>query len=220
MFRLHHRLHNTIFIIALAVFLITPASHSQGSNKDTTTAGTRSLFDGKTLDDWEVTDFGTQGPVHVKDGAIILGTGDGCTGIRYKKEVPKIDYEVTLDAKRVDGYDFFCGLTFPVRDEFCTLIIGGWGGTVVGLSSIDGLDASENAWSTYKKFTNNRWYHIRLRVTGENITAWIDDYKVVNLDVEDHKFSVRPEVVLSQPFGIASWKTTAALKNIYIKTLK
>ena len=54
------------------------------------------------------------------------------------------DYEVTLEAMRVDGNDFFCGMTFPAGKDPCTLIVGGWGGTVVGLSSINGMDASEN----------------------------------------------------------------------------
>ena len=38
-----------------------------------------------------------------------------------------MDYELRLEAKRVEGGDFFCGLTFPVGKEYCTLILGGWG---------------------------------------------------------------------------------------------
>ena len=61
-----------------------------------------------------------------------------------KETFPKVDYEVNLDAKRVAGNDFFCGITFPVGKRFCSLIVGGWGGATVGLSSIDGKDAAEN----------------------------------------------------------------------------
>ncbi|MBE3084634.1 MAG: hypothetical protein IMZ64_00270, partial [Bacteroidetes bacterium] len=39
------------------------------------------LFDGKSLQGWEITNFGPQGPVYVSGGEIILGMGDGCTGI-------------------------------------------------------------------------------------------------------------------------------------------
>ena len=42
------------------------------------------------------------------------------------------------------GGDFFATLTFPVDDSFCTFVTGGWGGDIVGLSSIDGWDASDN----------------------------------------------------------------------------
>ena len=32
----------------------------------------RMLFDGQTLDGWEITDFGLQGPVNIEEGSIIL----------------------------------------------------------------------------------------------------------------------------------------------------
>ena len=174
------------------------------------------LFDGKTLDGWEITDFGTQGPVSVSGGKIILGMGDGCSGITWQRDFPTVDYEVTLEAMRVDGHDFFCGMTFPVGKNPCTLIVGGWGGMVVGLSSIDGMDASENETMTLKQFDNDRWYRIRLRVTAETIQAWIDNEIVVDFTIGDCFLSIRPEVELSKPFGIASWRTTAAIKNIRI----
>jgi hypothetical protein len=178
-----------------------------------------SMFDGKTLDGWEITDFGPQGPVYVSEGKIILGMGEGCTGITWKRDFPDINYEVTLDAMRINGTDFFCGMTFPVNKDPCTLIVGGWGGTVVGLSSIDGKDASENATSTLRKFELNRWYHIGLRVTGKEITSWIDNDTVVDFDIGNRKLSIRPEVGLLRPFGIASWTTTAALRNIRVKKI-
>ena len=66
------------------------------------------------------------------------------TGVTYQGQFPKTDYEVSLEAMRVDGVDFFCGMTFPVRSEFCTLIVGGWGGEVVATvvrESFDYLDS-------------------------------------------------------------------------------
>ena len=79
-----------------------------------------------------------------------------------------------LTPRRIEGNDFFCGMTFPAGKDPCTLIIGGWGGTTVGLSSIDGLDASDNSTRTLMQFEKNRWYHIRLAVTDTKIEAWID----------------------------------------------
>jgi hypothetical protein len=177
------------------------------------------LFDGQTLDGWEVTNFGTQGPVKVSDGKIILNYGDGCTGITYTNDFPKNNYQVSLEAKRVSGNDFFCGITFPLDTTFCSFIVGGWGGPVVGLSTIDGVDASENATKTVVNFEKDKWYKIRLQVTGEKITAWIDDKKVVDFETGNHDIYIRPEVSLSCPFGIASWNTTSALQNIRLKYL-
>jgi hypothetical protein len=178
------------------------------------------LFDGKTLDGWEITNFGPQGPVSISGGEIILGMGDGCTGITWKKAFPRVDYEVSLDAKRVAGNDFFCGLTFPAGKDPCTLIVGGWGGATVGLSSIDGKDAAENETTTIRNFDKNRWYHIRLVVTAEYIKSWIDSVKVVDFIIGSKKLSIRPEVQLSRPFGITSWNTTAAIRNIRLERIK
>ena len=178
------------------------------------------LFDGVSLDGWEITNFGPQGPVTVTGGQIVLGMGEGCTGITYKKDFPEVNYKVTLEAKRVAGNDFFCGMTFPVGKEPCTLIVGGWGGTTVGLSSINRKDASENQTTTYMNFEKNRWYRITLVVKKDTIRAFIDDNKIVDYARgRNEVLSIRPEVVLSKPFGIASWYTTAALKDIRLERI-
>ncbi len=192
----------------------------QGSSfVETTYLDSTYLFDGKTLDGWEITNFGPQGPVYVSGGEIILGMGEGCTGITYKKDFPEIDYKVTLEAKRVSGNDFFCGMTFPVGKDPCTLIIGGWGGTVVGLSSINKLDASENETTKLIRFDNDRWYRICLIVQEDTIKALIDEEVVVDFAIGNKMLSIRPEVELSKPFGITSWYTTAALRNIKVEKI-
>ncbi len=177
------------------------------------------LFNGKNLDGWEVTDFGPQGPVYVSGNEIILGMGEGCTGITWKGKFPEMNYRVTLDAKRVSGNDFFCGMTFPVEKDPCTLIVGGWGGTVVGLSSINKKDASENETTKYMNFETDRWYRICLIVKEDTIKALIDDEVVVDFVKGNKMLSIRPEVDLSKPFGITSWYTTAALRNIRVERI-
>ena len=172
------------------------------------------LFNGKSLMGWEITNFGPQGPVFVSGNEIILGMGDGCTGITWTGDFPETDYEVSLEAKRMEGNDFFCGMTFPAGKDPCTLIVGGWGGTVVGLSCIDGMDASENETTSIRKFDNHRWYAIRLNVSNDSIKVWIDSEMVVSVEIAGKKLSVRPEVELSRPFGVASWRTKAALRNM------
>ncbi|MCX6256234.1 MAG: DUF1080 domain-containing protein [Bacteroidia bacterium] len=210
----------------LIAYLIFPISCSGGQNSQKPGQATTNemrdtslLFDGKSLDGWEITNFGPQGPVYISGDAIILGMGDGCTGITWGKGFPVINYIVTLEAKRVSGNDFFCGMTFPVGKDPCTLIVGGWGGTVVGLSSINKMDASENETITLKNFEKDRWYRICLTVKADTIKALIDDVVVVDFAIGDKKLSIRPEVELSKPFGIASWKTTAAIRNIRVKKI-
>ncbi len=177
------------------------------------------LFNGNNLDKWEITQFGPQGPVYVSDGKIVLNYGDGCTGVTWTKEFPKVNYQVTLEARKTSGNDFFCGITFPVNKEYCSLIVGGWGGPVVGLSCIDGKDASDNETKILKRFDKNVWYKIKLTVTEEYITAWIDEEQLVHFNYPGHELYVRPEVNLSRPFGICTWMTTGELKNIRLKLL-
>lgn len=180
-----------------------------------------SLFDGKTLANWTVPNFGTQGEVEAKDGAIQLAFGDGCTGVTLDKKVefPKDSFEIELQAMRVDGSDFFCGLTFPVVKSSCTFVVGGWGGTVVGLSNINGQDAANNDTATFMEFKTKQWYKIRVRVIPERITTWIDDKEVNDVDIRKLEIDVRPEVELSKPLGITAWKTTASIKDIKYRKL-
>lgn len=206
-------------LLIMISFLMTDCKTGSGERKipEVKTAiikDSTHIFNGQTLDGWEITNFGPQGPVYVSGGEIILGMGDGCTGITYKKPFPEMNYMVCLEAKRIAGVDFFCGMTFPAGKDPCSLIVGGWAGTTVGLSSIDGKDASENETTRLMKFDKDRWYDICLLVKEDSIKAWIDDSLVVNFFTVDKRLSVRPEVELSRPFGIASWNTTAAIRNI------
>ena len=178
-----------------------------------------SLFDGRTLGQWKITEFGGQGNVSVKDGAIVLEMGNDLTGINWAGPLVRMNYEITLEAMRVAGSDFFCGLTFPVDANCCSLILGGWGGSVCGLSNIDYYDAANNETTRVISFENGRWYRVRLHVTPDKIEAWLDDEKLVDVATTGRKIGIRPEVDLSQPLGIASWRTTAAIRNIRLRKL-
>lgn len=141
--------------------------------------------------------------------------GDPFTGINYTNAFPNLNYEVAFDAMRVMGSDFFCGLTVPVRDSNCSMIVGGWGGSLVGISSIDGMDASENETTKFMTFERGRWYRIRLRVTQDRIEAWIDADKVIDVNIKDRRISLRPgDIEMSKPMGIACWQTGSALREI------
>ena len=104
------------------------------------------LFDSKTLKGWQVAvkyDFREHGKVYVKDGRLVMEKGKPFTGVQWTGEFPRIDYEVALEAMRVDGEDFFCGMVFPVGKQDCSIVFGGWGGSIVGLTNIDGEPAGQ-----------------------------------------------------------------------------
>lgn len=179
------------------------------------------LFDGKSLDDWQSVDIGGSGEVELENGALVIKQGDSVSGAIYKKadKLPVANYEITLEARRTQGVDFFCGLTFPVGNlKTCaTLVIGGWGGSVTGISSIDGMDAAENSTGTYQRYKDNEWYKIKLRVTTKNLSAWVNDKQVIDADIEGRKISVRPGPIESYlPLSLTTFATTAEIKNVVL----
>ena len=179
------------------------------------------LFDGKTLAGWKQTNFGGEAEASVKDGVILLPEGSDMTGITWKdaKKIPTTNYVLDLEAQRVDGSDFFCGLTFPVGKDPCSLILGGWGGGVCGLSSINGFDASENETTLYREFKNKTWYKVKLQVCEDRIQVWLDEKNIVDQPREDRMFSIRLECELSKPLGFSTWRTSGALQKLKMRKM-
>ena len=176
--------------------------------------GPRALFDGRTLGRWKPVNFGGEGEVTVVDGAIRLARGNDLTGIVWTGDLPGPQYRLSLEARRVDGSDFFASVTFPVAGSYCTFIVGGWGGPVVGFSSLDGLDASENETSRSVRLDDHRWYRIAVDVTPARMQGLIDDAVVAEAAVAGRQIDVRIEMNPCRPLGIASWRTTSDLRAI------
>jgi hypothetical protein len=180
----------------------------------------QSLFNGKSRQGWQDTPFNRRGEVRLENGTLVLGAGGPLTGVNWTGSFPRSDYEVRFEAARTAGNDFFASLTFPVADSFCTLVTGGWGGDIVGLSSIDGWDASDNETRTYVTFETGRWYAFRLQVTAERIKVWIDGQLTVNAGIEGRSIGLRRgDIKLSAPFGFASYNTTGMLRKIEYRLL-
>ncbi len=188
-----------------------------GQEAGRSAAGWRSLFDGKSLTGWKESDFFGAGKVTVEKGIITIGYG-ALTGINWASSSPPFptsNYEIRIEAARLKGSDFFAGITFPVKDFYCTWINGGWGGEVVGLSSINGADASMNETSSAQTFELGRWYSLRLRVTPATISAWIDDELVIDVNIDKKWIALREgDIDKSIPFGIAAYSTVAAVRKI------
>ncbi|MGN6135806.1 MAG: 3-keto-disaccharide hydrolase [Aureliella sp.] len=183
--------------------------------------GWRPLIKANSLDGWEITQFGGEGEVKVVDGQLVLGMGDPLTGITWKaKDFPTTNFEIKLEAQRIQGNDFLCGLTFPIGEDHASLICGGWGGGVVGLSSVDGNDASENSTSTFLDFKNGQWYSFRVRVDDQFVTAWVDDERVFRQERDGRDFSVRAEVMSTRPLGFCVFQSKVAVRNLAWRPLE
>lgn len=146
-----------------------------------------------------------------------IGVGTDLNGVRWTGPSPTVPYVIELEARRMFGSDFFCGLTFPVRTgtECVTLIVGGWGGNLVGISSVNGLDASENSTGSQHEFEDQRWYQIRVEVGEERLQAWIDDRQVVDAYTEEQRLSLREGPIEEcAPVGLATWLTSAELRGV------
>ena len=172
------------------------------------------LFDGQSLDGWQATNFGGEGPIVVVDGALELDFGSPLTGLTWTGTPPDGDYDLEVVAARVDGTDFFCGLTFPVRDAHLTLVLGGWGGSLCGISSLDGDDASSNETRTLHRFEEGRDYRVLVRVRGERLEVDLDGSPFLRVPLAGRRLSLRPEVELSRPLGVASFGTRARVRTL------
>jgi len=171
------------------------------------------------MEGWIKAPFGGSGDVEIEDGVLTLHQGL-LTGVNCTNLIPKVDYEVEVEARRVSGNDFFCGLTFPVKDSFATLIVGGWGGSVVGISSLDDNDAAHNETTLHKRFDAGKWYRIRLQVTAETLSVWIDDARVIQASIKGRKVALRPgDIEVSKPFGIAAYSTMAEIRSVRLRDL-
>jgi hypothetical protein len=208
----------TVLLCVLALGAMAEQARAQAAQSDA--SKWQPLFDGKTLANWQSSKFTGEGAVNIENGQIVLETGRTLTGITWTgPELPRTNYEIALQARRVEGRDFFAGVTFPVEDSFCSLILGGWGGTVIGLSSVNTEDASQNQTSQSMDFESNRWYNVRIRVTPAKIEVWLDERPIISQDLKDNKITIRIEMEPSRPLGIAAWKTKAALRDIRLRRL-
>ena len=222
----------TLFAAVFAISTLTGSAalaqdSAAAAQKPPTKQEWKMLWDGKTLTNWKETDFYKGGKAHIepafkgKDAAIVVDAGSSLSGINWTGPVvPKTNYEISLESLKVSGQDFMCGLTFSVGDSFASLILGGWGGFTTGISSLDSMDASENETRSSVEYLMDYWYKVRMRVTDSKIQAFLDDKKIIDVVTTGRKVSLRfGDIKKSTPIGISNYQTTAAYKNIKLRTL-
>ena len=165
-----------IFTVLLAVTLIhLNAEEEKKATKEKSTP----LFDGKTLKGWEVCNYAGIGEIKVipKNNSLLINRGEILSGVKLsefdKLKLPTVNYEISLEGRRVEGDDFFCCLTFPYKKSHATFVLGGWGGSVCGISSIDFMDAMENSTMSVMDFAKAKWYKVRLIVTENRFQGFV-----------------------------------------------
>lgn len=178
------------------------------------------LFNGTSLDNWSKTDYAGKGEIFIDNNqTLVMEMGATLSGIHWTgDDLPVENYEISLQARRTMGSDFFCGLTFPYKDSHATLILGGWGGSLIGISSIDDFDASENETGDAYIFEEKEWYDIRLEVMETKLKVFINGETVIDADVAGKKVAMRVgEIEMSVPLGITTYGTTGEFKNIVLR---
>jgi len=68
----------------------------------------------KLIGRWDISRYGGEGPTEITGDLIKLGFGDPLTGVYWTGDYPKDNYEIRLQARRTDAFDFFAAVTFPV----------------------------------------------------------------------------------------------------------
>ncbi len=216
--------------VALSILGWNPSVYSQDpaavQEKDASTPvkedgkGWMPLLEKSSMEGWEKTNFGGEGKVDFNDqGELVFEVGEPMTGITYKKDFPKENFEIRWEANRLSGSDFLAGLTFPVGEEHCSFICGGWGGGLIGISSIDGNDASENQTTQFQNLKNKQWYKFVVRVDAQEIRVKMDDKEIIKIPRKGKSFSVRGEVRASRPLGYAVFRSQVAVRNFEYRSI-
>jgi hypothetical protein len=104
-----------VAISSLVLLVATAAAGPDDKAPASGSSGTKVLFDGKSLEGWKKCDFYKAGDVNVEDGMIIMSKGVSMSGITStRQDLPTTNYELSYEAMRLAGRDFFAAATFPV----------------------------------------------------------------------------------------------------------
>lgn len=161
--------------------------------------------------------FESHGGVEFSANELSLAMGKPGTGVNYRGPVTRMDYSISAEAMRTEGEDFFYGLTFPINDQHASLIIGGWGGGVTGISNLNGMSAVENETTGYTPFENDHWYKIELKVGPQKILVLLDERNIIEIETAKYEYSVWPQQATMCPLGIATWKTASKIRNLFLE---
>lgn len=162
---------------------------------------------------WTSVSFGGEG--EVEPGAaqsVRMGFGSPLTAIAWQGPLAfPAAYEIEVSAARLDGSDFFCALNLPIGEQQASVVLGGWGGALCGLSCVDGADASMNATRSFHGFERGRSYRLRVRVDPQQVQAWLDDVLLFSQARAGVEFSLRTEVSPAGRLALSCFQTSARI---------
>ncbi len=214
-------------VLLRSLFLVSLGLVSCGESDQPKPITRWELFAEPFIDQWKEAAMPKTGGTAREAEGFVLKAGQPMTGIVFadwsKQGLPLTDYAISYEAMRTSGHDFFGALTFPVGSpERCvTFVLGGWGGSQVGISSIDGFDASENETGSSQHLENDRWYRVRIEVSNRWLKVLLNDRPIINTNITSRTLTLRAgEVVNCVPFGFATYRTEGKLRNCVIEKAK
>ena len=219
----------TVFRRAATALLATllVACDGGSSNSGTSVSKGWELLSPAHLERWHEAEMAHSAGFIREPGQITLRAGEPMTGVVFKdwerEGLPWIDYAFSYEAQRVSGGDFFGTVTFPVgsRERCVSFVLGGWGGSQVGISNIDGYDASENLTGSRQTLENDRWYKVRIEVRAQSLVVTLDGRPIINTNITGRQLSLRAgEIDRCVPFGFASFRTEAKLRNVRVEKIQ
>ena len=172
--------------------------------------------------DWRVfesTKYLKAGAVKFEDGIMTIAAGEPFSGAALTDPVYSDYYELSLEARRTAGSDIFCGIYFPVGDSHCSVVLGGWGNSLSGLSMLDGLSAAENETAYPQSFGNDKWVKVQLKVLPESLTLMADGETVIHLDREGRELTPYLGLEMFHPLGFFTYESAAEIRNARITRL-
>lgn len=174
----------------------------------------RELYDGSDLSSWELGVYGESDEYEVREDGVVIPQTAALAGMTFRGDLPRVPYRLSVEATRLYGADFFLGVTFPVSNGHLTLVLGGWGGMVSGLSSLDGLDASRNATRTLRHFPDGDRHEVEIEVTGTDVRVLVDGEAFLATSLVDREVGLRVDVEPSHPLGVATYATSTQLHRV------
>lgn len=163
---------------------------------------------------WQSVSFGGEGEVEFGADGVLMRFGSPLTGVRWTGDELPAAYEIEVRAVRLDGNDFFCGLNLPIGPDAATVVLGGWGGALCGLSCIDGMDASMNATRSFQNFERGRAHLLRVRVDGRQVAATVDGIELFQHTRGEGALSLRTEVEPVGRLGLTCFQTSARIEAV------